>query len=156
MLIDKKYELVNQEKFERALNGIQRADGTTYGGVGNGAYYNTTEERWERNGEILNEEETKELEFKLIAEYDRIGGFIRKNGDKILLGSFYDFKARMPRKEPKIVFVYKVNGRFVEVPDGVEIPGEVKAVKILEAQEAEKSEAKQKKVKKGKKVDEEE
>lgn len=81
----------------------------------------------------------------LLAEYDRIGGYITKNGEKVKTGSFYDFKAKAARKKPQIVFIYSVNGSLVEVPEGAELPGEVRAAKILEG-------VAKKKGKKGKKV----
>ena len=143
--------LENQDKVERALNGTPRGDSTLIGGVGKGAYQNNGV--WERNGEALSNEEVDKLETALIAEYDRLGGRITKNGDRVKMGSFYNFPGRRPHDKPVVKFEYRVNGRVVEVPEGTELPGEVKAVKILE--ESDKAEAESEvaetKVKKGKK-----
>lgn len=118
----KGFELVNEEKANRALNGTQRGDGTMFGGIikEDGSYDDNA----------------------LLAEYDKLGGLITKNGDKVKTGSFYDFKTRKALKEPKVVFEFFVNGKFVEVPEGVEMPGEVKAAKILKEEAVEESEEK--------------
>lgn len=138
----KGYSLVNTEKLDRALNGTPMDDSRTVGGVGGGAYFE--EGVWKKEGSELSKKETDALEFSLLAEYDRIGGLIRKNGDKVQTGSFYNFKARAPHEKPRVVFVYKVNNRFVEVPEGTELPGEVKAAKILESKEEEEAEVEEK------------
>lgn len=143
----KGYELVNAEKVNRALNGFQKNDGTIIGGIGKGAY--RVDGVWKREDTDLNEKEVEELESALLAEYDRLGGFIRKNGDKIKTGSFYNIKAKKPLAVPNIFYIYKVGSRFVEVPEGKELPGEVKAVKILTAQlDEEKAEKVSKRAKK--------
>ena len=114
MLKVKGFLLVNDEKIERALNGSPMQDGTRKGGVikEDGSYDDDA----------------------LLAEYDKMGGLIKKGNDKLKIGCFYNFKLRKPKVEPEIVFVFRVNGQTVEVPAGVELPGEVKAVKILEEQ----------------------
>jgi len=125
----KGYTLVNDEKVGRALNGVE-IDGNLKGGVGNGAYFEDNE--WKRDGSKLSEKEAESLETALLAEYDKLGGLIKKGDDKVKMGSFYDFKAKKPRALPKVTFVYRVNGKHVEVPDGVELPGAVKAARLLE------------------------
>jgi hypothetical protein len=128
----KGFELVNEEKANRALNGTQRGDGTIFGG-------------------IVREDGTYD-DNALLAEYDKLGGLITKNGDKVKVGSFYDFKNKRPLKEPKVFFVYTVNNKFVEVEEGVELPGEVKAARILEKEEiAEAEEKAEKKISRRKK-----
>jgi len=116
MLDIKGFTLVNPDKVERALHGTPVPSGA--------------------RGGIANDDGTYE-EDKLLAEYDRLGGLIRKGGDTVKTGSFYDFGARRPHAIPKVVFVYRVNGDLVEVPEGVELPGEVKAVRVLEAKNKE-------------------
>jgi hypothetical protein len=123
------YTLVNAEKVDRALNGILKADSTRVGGVGKGAYQESGV--WKRDGVELNEEEIAKLEFDLLAEYDKHSGFIKRGSDKVENGSFYDFKGRQPRKEPKVNFIYRFGNKVVKVPDGKELPGEIKAQKIL-------------------------
>lgn len=142
----KGYTLINLEKIDRALNGIQKADSTRMGGVGNGAYFDEDDKSWKREGAILSEEEVSALEFALLAEYDKFAGAIKRGDDKVKLGSFYNFKARKPYAEPKVVFEYRFGSKIVDVPDGIELPGEVKAKKILkEAQDEEREEVEEKK-----------
>jgi hypothetical protein len=149
----KEFTLINAEKLGRALNGSQRSDGNFFGGVGNGAYFE--DGAWKRNGAELEEKEIDALESAILAEYDRLGGLIKKNEDKVETGSFYNFKARKPHDKPAIIFTYKINGKTVQVPDGKELPGEVKAAKILAEQESndrkEDEDEEGKAVKKGKK-----
>lgn len=109
------------------MNGSAGEGGKMVGGVGNGAYF---QEAWKRNGVELDEKEVDVLETALLAEYDRLGGLIKRAGDVVKMGSFYDFKARKPLSKPNVVFTYRVNGEVVEVPDGEAEPVSVKAVKI--------------------------
>lgn len=153
MLI-KGFTLINEEKVERSLSGVQRSDGSSIGGIGSGAYFDTTEQIWKKDGTSLSASEIEKLENDLLAEYDRIGGLIQKGGDKVKTGSFYDFKGKRPRTEPKVFFTYSVNGKFVDVPDGTELPGEVKAAKIMNEQNQEQRKS-LKKIKKSKEDKEE-
>ncbi len=116
-MIVKNFELVNGDKVRRALEGNPNRDGEIVGG-------------------ILAEDGTYD-EGELLAAYDKLGGLIRKNGDKVKMGSFYDFKAKKMRAVPQIVLLYRVNGKVIEVPEGAEEPGIVKASKILKEQENE-------------------
>lgn len=109
----KGFTLVNPEKVDRAIFGAVNGEGNYVGG-------------------IVSDRDTGEYAPEaLLAEYDRLGGLILKRKDKVKTGSFYNFKTKQPRREPEIVFVYRVNGQMVEVPDGKELPGVVKAAKIL-------------------------
>lgn len=124
----KGYTLMNPEKLERALHGAVTGNGTQIGGVANA------------DGSFD--------EDALLAEYDKSGGLIMRGIDRVKTGSFYDFKLRKPRSEPKVVFLYRVNGQEVEIEDGVELPGMVKAARTLaetEKQEAEEVEVPKKK-----------
>lgn len=143
----KSYILENQDKVERALNGTPRGDSSRIGGVGQGAYFDGV---WKKDGKELSVAEVDKLETALLAEYDRLGGRITKGGDKVKMGSFFNFPARKPHDEPKVKFEYRINGRTVEVPAGTELPGEVKAAKIL-AETVEAETVEEPKVKKGKK-----
>lgn len=134
----KGFSLINEEKVERTLNGVPRSDGTAIGGVGSGAYFENGV--WKREGNELSEEEVNDLSTAILAEYDKLGGAIKRGNDPVKTGSFYDFKGKKPFKNPKVICTYKVNGKFVDVPDGEEEPGEVKAAKILMQQEKEKQE----------------
>lgn len=137
-----KYELVNNEKFERALNGVVKSDGTMNGGVGEHAYFE--DGVWKREGVELTEKEVLSLETALIAEYDKFGGAIRKGNDKVKLGCFYDFKGKKAFDKPKIITTFLVNGKHIDVVGGEEEPGIVKAAKILKEEEV-KSQKKNKK-----------
>jgi len=106
-----KFELVNESKVDRALNGTPLADGT-------------------RKGGIVNEDGSYDP-YQLISEYDKMLGLIKKGSDKVCHGCFYNFKFKKARAVPEISFLYRVNGKEVIVPDGVELPGIVKASKIL-------------------------
>lgn len=132
------FTLVNADKLARALNGVPRDDNTIIGGIGRNAYFEG--EVWKRDGNELNGDEVSKLEHALLAEYDKLGGLIKRGEDKVVTGSFYDFKGKKPRTEPKIVFTYRFGNKVVDVPDGKELPGEVKAAKILKEREDEEKE----------------
>jgi hypothetical protein len=127
----KGFELVNEEKVERAING-------------------TVNSLNEKIGGIIAEDGTYD-ENELLAEYDKLGGLITKEGDRVKTGSFYDFRNKKMLSKPNIVFIYNVNGKIVEVEDGKELPGIVKAARELERIENEEVEEKVEKKKKGKK-----
>lgn len=114
------FNLVNPEKVDRALLGETLSSGGRAKGV-------IKEDGTWDDGELL-------------AAYDKLGGLIRKNGDKVKTGSFYDFLNKRPRAVPKISFVFRINGKAIEVPDGVELPGIVKAAKIVEEEVEEEAE----------------
>lgn len=94
-----KYILANPDKVERALHGSPNDKGEFVGGV-------------------LKSDDSYENE-ALLAEYDRIGGLILLNGDKVRTGSFYDFSARRPRAEAAIELEFRINGEltFVKADD---------------------------------------
>ena len=119
------YECVNEDKVKRAIEGNIGAQGKLHGGV----------------GEVASDEAK-------LAEYDRLGGLVLKNGNKVKTGSFYDFANKAPRTKPEVVLVFRdIEGKEVEVPEGEEVPIEVKAAQI--ADKAKKA----KKVKKPKNED---
>lgn len=128
-----KFTLLNEEKIERALNGAQQSDSTRVGGVGNGAYKDG--DVWKREGEELGDKEVVSLEAALLAEYDRLGGLIKKGTDKVKVGSFYNFKSKKPHEKPVATFVFMINGKEVEVKDGEEVPLKVKAAQLLAEEE---------------------
>ncbi len=142
------YILLNPEKVERALNGVYSSDkdNPRKGGIGKGAILEN--DVWMRNGVELTDEEVDVLEKDILAEYDKNAGAILRGNDKVRTGSFYDFAGRKARAVPKIEFEYKIGNKTVIVPDGKELPGEIKAQKILKEtleKEAEEVEAKPKK-----------
>lgn len=108
------YNLENEDKVNRAINGSIHGQGQSVGGVGDNA----------------SQEE-------IIAEYDRIGGLItleKKSGKgvnksyKVKTGSFYDFPKRTVRKSPEVVLSLRgIDGEEVEISQDEEIPVEVQA-----------------------------
>lgn len=118
----KGFELINSEKVERALVGTVQRTGALSGGVQkpDGTY----------DGDAL------------LAEYDRLGGLVRKDGEKVKTGSFYDFKAKRPHAEPAVFLEFRINGRVTEVALDEPLPPVVKAAKV--AAEAEREELAQK------------
>ena len=110
------YELVNAEKVDRAILGSMSAGGQLQGGVGEKA-----------------SDEVK------LAEYDRLGGLVRKNGRKVKMGSFYDFENKKPREEPEVVLVFRdLEGNEIEVPEGEEVPLEARAAEMIAEKKAKK------------------
>lgn len=74
------FVLCNADKLYRVIHGSMGAGGMLTGGLG--------------------EDATPEA---ILAEYDRNGGLIRTaEGEKVITGSFYDFKAKAPRKVPQV------------------------------------------------------
>lgn len=88
------FVLENEDKVERALHGSVTRLGKQEGGVGD----NASDEA-------------------LLAEYDRLGGLITKDGLKVKTGSFYDFSAKKPREEAQIIFVTNLEGDLVDVTE---------------------------------------
>ena len=104
------FTLVNNEKLDRAINGTIGREGQLTGGVGKDA----------------------SLEV-IIAEYDRLGGLILKGKNKVKTGSFYDFKNKKARNKPEVVLLFRdLEGNEIEIPDGEEIPIEVKAAELAQ------------------------
>lgn len=105
----KTFILQNQEKVVRAAEGAATSDGGLSGGVGY---------------------EDKDL---LLVTYDKLGGLILEDGNKVKTGSFWDFKGGVAWKSPKVVYVVRVDGAEVEIPKGKKMPMEVEARKIVGA-----------------------
>lgn len=101
--------LQNEEKVDRAINGAVGREGKAEGGVGADASPE-----------------------QIIAAYDKLGGLILKGGHKVKTGCFWNFKEGKPVENPKVMFTLRdINGNEVSIPDGVELPVEVKAVEII-------------------------
>lgn len=88
------FQLENEEKLNRVVNGVVGRAGVPQGGLGVDA--------------------KPEL---VLAHYDKLAGYITKNGTKVKTGSFWDFKAQQPRATPDIKFIFNVGGDKVEVDD---------------------------------------
>lgn len=108
----KGFELLNPEKVERALVGTVQRSGSLSGGV------QAPDGTYDADA--------------LLAEYDRMGGLIRKGEDKVKTGSFFDFKAKKPREKATPVLEFRINGRVQEVPMDAPLPPVVRAAKLAE------------------------
>lgn len=117
------FTLSNEEKLDRAINGTVTDRGSLSGGVGRDA-----------------------SEEDIIAEYDRLGGLIRKGKYKVKMGCFYDFPNKKPFAKPKPVLQFSVNDEIVEVPADEPLPLEVRAAEQLKEKKAAKKAGKGKKV----------
>ena len=113
------YDLVNDEKVNRAIYGSIGQEGRLSGGVGENA--------------------TDEVK---LAEYDKLGGLITKDGNKVKTGSFYNFEKKIAREEPQITFEAVLDGNIVEVNED-----EIKAIKTAEKKVATLKAKKIKKIK---------
>lgn len=120
------YDLVNEEKYFRAINGVVLREGKQLNKKQGGTC---------GVGEDATDEEK-------IAEYDRLGGLILKNGNKVKLGAFYDFEHKTIRPEPDIKFIESIEDTLVEVTEE-----EANAIKVAK----EKTKTLKEKVKKAKK-----
>ena len=119
--------LINKEKLDRVIVGVVGREGKVYGGLGDQA--NPSD---------------------VLAQYDKLGGLILKNGNKVKTGCFWDFEKKCPKENPEIIFLFQdIEGNAVEVPEGTEVPIEVKAAEMVK-------ESKGKKLKKPKKTIEDE
>lgn len=110
------FVLENPDKIKRVIEGNEMRNGQLQGGLGEGAEPSL-----------------------ILAHYDKLGGYITKNGAKVRQGSFWDIKNKKPFEEPKVFLTYNVEGETVLVQDGVELPGEVKAAVILQERKKKKS-----------------
>lgn len=113
------YTLVNKDKLDRAINGTVGSAGALAGGVG------------------VDAEESE-----ILAEYDRLGGLILKDGKyKVKTGSFYDLKNKKAFAKPKPVLLFNVNNEVVEVPADEPLPLEVRASEQAKTKKQQKAEA---------------
>lgn len=91
----KTFDLDNDEKYGRAVNGTIGRGGLMQGGVGEDA---TNEQK--------------------IAEYDRLGGaiFLPISGTrcKVKRGTFFDFKSQKIITDPTVVILFPFNGVHIE------------------------------------------
>ena len=128
------YEIVNGDKYQRAVFGSVGKEGKLYGGVGEKA---TDEEK--------------------IAAYDKIGGLILKNGRRVKTGSFFDFKKKAIREKPEVILLFKdLEGNTAEIREDEEIPLELKAAERIQEKKLEKTKEEHKKRGRPKKEDDDE
>jgi len=132
VLADTGFFMVNPVKVTRAVFGLDTSSGKV-GGVGENADSKT-----------------------ILAEYDKLGGYITKNAYKVKPRTFFDIKAARRNQlvvieKPVITLLIKVNGVVVE-----QVEGEPETLEVQIAKKQITEEVKEKKVKKGKKVKDEE
>lgn len=104
-----KFKLTNEDKAHRAIHGNVTRAGQSTGGVGE-----------------------KATEEQILAEYDRLGGHVTLDGDRVKTGSFYDFKSKKPRDPAVVVLQFPINGQTIEVRAGKALPMEVIAYKKIQ------------------------
>ena len=105
------FTLHSREKLSRVIDGYTNSRGEILAGLG--------EEALTTNADLV------------IALYDKQAGYITgKEGAKVLLGSFFDFKKKQPRENPEISYVFRINGKRVEMKEGSEKPLEVQATEL--------------------------
>ena len=121
------FVMENQDKIDRVKYGDMGRSGTLEGGIG--------EEEAAKNPELV------------LARYDKIAGFITKDGVKIKTGSFWDFKLKAPRKEPEVIYIFNVGGDKVEVTDPSKLAQAISTVETVRASEEAKVKEKKSKSK---------
>jgi|SRR3990167_37113 len=122
------FQIENFDKLERVVSGTVTRAGELSGGLG-----------LEADPELV------------LAHYDKLAGFITKDGVKIKTGSFWDFKTKAPRKEPDVKFIFNIGGDNVEVDNPANLH---KAIEVVGKARAEKEE-KVRKARKGSKFNKE-
>lgn len=109
------FEMRNPDKLERVVMGNMGRAGVLEGGL--------TEEVAIKNPELV------------LAHYDKLAGYITKDGIKIKTGSFWDFKGKAPRKVPEVMYIFSIGADKVEVADPKDL---AKAISTLETATAQK------------------
>lgn len=121
------FKLENSDKIERVVNGDMGRSGTLEGGLG--------------------EEEARKNPSLVLARYDKIAGYITKDGIKVKTGSFWDFKLKAPRKEPEVMFIFNIGGDRVEVDDPKNLSDAIRKVETIRTEAEEKVKVKKAKSK---------
>ena len=88
------FECVNGEKLERAIHGLKNGDKEVFRGVGD-----------------------KATPDAILANYDKLGGLVLKDGQIVKMGSFYDFAKKKPREVAEVTFLVEIDGNRVEVSE---------------------------------------
>lgn len=109
------FEMRNPDKLERVVMGNMGRAGVLEGGL--------TEKVAIKNPELV------------LAHYDKLAGYITKDGIKIKTGSFWDFKGKAPREVPEVMYIFSVGADKVEVADPKDL---AKAIGTLETATAQK------------------
>ncbi len=111
------FELCDSIKLERVLFGTVGRHGYPEGGLGIGV-----------DPEIV------------LANYDRLGGLIKKDGVKVKTGSFWNFDRRVkaPHQKPQVMFLFSIGGETVEVDDPKNLANAIQTVETAKAEKEEK------------------
>lgn len=104
------FQLENEDKLRRVVYGTVNRAGVQDGGLG--------------------EDADPAL---VLATYDKLAGYITKDGTKIKTGSFYDFKLRAPRATPEVMYIFNVGGDRVEVADPKHLSEAVQTIEKAKA-----------------------
>lgn len=98
MLINE-FELCSEEKLKRVVEGTPSRDGSLQGGLG---FFNDEGEAVDKDGKPLKSE-------TILALYDKLAGYIKKDGIKVKTGAFWDFKLKKPREKPDIMYIFPIS-----------------------------------------------
>ena len=120
------YELQNEEKLGRVLEGTLTGKGQLVGGL-------TKLPDW-------NEKSEEEKGQMILVEYDRLGGLVLKEGLKVKTGTFYNIKLKKANEEIVDVYEESIDGELIEVDEE-----EAKALKTAKKKTAEIKKKKAKK-----------
>ena len=121
------FVLENPDKLERVINGELGRTGSLEGGMG--------------------EKEARDNPSLVLARYDRIAGYITKDGVKIKTGSFWDFKKKCPRETPDVMYIFNIGGEKIEVDEPSNLAAAVSTVQKAVADKEEKVKTKKAKSK---------
>lgn len=111
--------LENENKLHRAINGTVGKNGAAEGGVGE-----------------------KAADEDILAAYDKLGGLITKEGNKVKIGSFYDFAKKTKREVPEVLLEFRdIDGDVVELGVDEDLPIEVKAARLAKKTKSKKAKA---------------
>lgn len=109
------FVMENADKVERVIYGNMGRAGVLEGGLG--------------------EDAEPEL---ILANYDKLAGYITKDGIKIKTGSFWDFKAKAARKTPDVMYIFNIGSDKVEVRDPKDLASAISTVEKVREQKEEK------------------
>ncbi len=109
------FQIENAEKLDRVILGVVGRAGEAQGGLG-----------LEADPELV------------LALYDKLAGFITKDGVKVKTGSFYDFKLKKPRAIPELMYIFNIGGDNVEVDDPANLHRAIEVVGKAREEKAEK------------------
>ena len=110
------FVMENADKVERVIYGNMGRAGVLEGGLG--------------------EDAEPEL---ILANYDKLAGYITKDGIKIKTGSFWDFKAKAARKTPDVMYIFNIGSDKVEVRDPKDLASAISTVEKVREQKEEKA-----------------